>query len=375
MATAPTSYNPIAKGLSWLARQITNHMSFGAYFEPLIQLLLPQWRSDRLRSKVQAIRQESADMYSLIIRPNKHWQGFKAGQHVELTVEKDGTWLSRFFTISSSPAYFKKSGFIELTIQIQSKGQITPWLPKALAHNSVVNISEAQGDFCLSRYHQGLLMIAGGSGITPFRAMLQELALSRYSADSTTDKTLLYYARSSEHFLFKQELENFSQQLSSLQVHFIDSEQQGFLSAQHLEQFCPEYKTRAVYLCGPGKMITHGRNLLTSLSVKEQQLHYEFFGPEPIELAQKEGTNNILFERSNKKIQSNNQAPKTLLSLAEEANTQPVSGCRAGVCYQCICQKKSGVVFNTKTKQYSDTGQQDIQLCISVPVSDLVLEL
>ena len=73
---------------SWLARNTTNNVSFKAYFEPLIQMVLPQWRSDKYRSKVIDVRRESADMYTLFINPNKHWQGFLAGQYIELTVEK-----------------------------------------------------------------------------------------------------------------------------------------------------------------------------------------------------------------------------------------------------------------------------------------------
>jgi len=369
-----TSDNILRTGQSWLARQITNHTSFGAYFEPLIQLLLPQWRSDRLRSKIVSIRQESHDMYSLVIKPHRGWQKFTAGQHLELTVEKDGAWMSRFFTISSSPAHFKKSGLIELSIQIQEKGKITPWLAEALCPGSIVNLSQAQGEFYLTQHTSPILMIAGGSGITPFRAILQQLSLTT-NGTANSSKTLMYYARSSEHFLFKQELLKYAEQLPSLQVHFIDSSEHGFLNTQHLERYSENFKTSHIYLCGPANMILHGRKLLTSLKVNGQQLHYEFFGPEPIELEQTSGAKSILFKRSNKQISTQESAPKTLLELAELASTNPVSGCRAGICHQCICQKKSGVVYNTKTQQYSDTGAQEIQLCISVAASDLVLEL
>ena len=369
-----TSDNILRTGQSWLARQITNHTSFGAYFEPLIQLLLPQWRSDRLRSKIVSIRQESHDMYSLVIKPHRGWQKFTAGQHLELTVEKDGAWMSRFFTISSSPAHFKKSGLIELSIQIQEKGKITPWLAEALCPGSIVNLSQAQGEFYLTQHTSPILMIAGGSGITPFRAILQQLSLTT-NETANSSKTLMYYARSSEHFLFKQELLKYAEQLPSLQVHFIDSSEHGFLNAQHLERYSENFQTSHIYLCGPANMILHGRKLLTSLKVSWQQLHYEFFGPEPIELEQTSGAKSIFFKRSNKQISTQESAPKTLLELAELASTNPVSGCRAGICHQCICQKKSGVVYNTKTQQYSDTGAQEIQLCISVAASDLVLEL
>jgi ferredoxin-NADP reductase len=381
MNTAKSSNPLLLTGLSWLARQITNHSSFGAYFEPLIQLIQPQWRSDRLRSKIVMVRTESHDMYSLIIKPHRNWSGFKAGQHLELTVEKDGAWMSRFFTISSSPSHYKKTGEVELSIQIQDKGQITPWLNTALNTGSVVNLSQASGDFYMDQSESPVLMIAGGSGITPFRAMLGELcqqqkkSLKENSGAGVKAHTLMYYARSSEHFLFKQELEQFKEQLPALNVHFIDSREQGFLNEQHLNQYCAHVNNCQIYLCGPANMIIHARKLMASLNIKKHQLHYEFFGPEPLEFEGNGDANTILFKRSNKKISTDNAAPTTLLELAEQASTNPVSGCRAGICHQCICQKKSGVVYNTKTQQYSDTGAQEIQLCISVAASDLVLEL
>ena len=69
------------------------------------------------------------------------------------------------------------------------------------------------------------------------------------------------------------------------------------------------------------------------------------------------------------------QASHSLLELAEQNGLKPLAGCRVGVCHQCKCTKKSGVVLNTLTGQYSDTGREDIQLCVSVPVNDVVLDV
>ena len=121
-------------------------------------------------------------------------------------------------------------------------------------------------------------------------------------------------------------------------------------------------------------MITAARKELKRLNFNDSHIHYEFFGPEPVDNAQT-GSANILFSKSHKQISVTESNNKTLLTLAEEENTSPVSGCRMGVCHQCICQKKSGVVYNQKTQTYSDTGHQEIQLCISVPVGDVVLDL
>ncbi|MFY0640319.1 MAG: iron-sulfur cluster-binding domain-containing protein [Bermanella sp.] len=364
----------VNKAWQWLIGSLTNHQSIRAYFEPIIQLALPRWRADLLRSRIVEVRHESKDMYSLVIKTNKRFQAFKAGQYIELTVEKDGAWVSRYFSISSSPAYFKKTGLIELSIRIQSHGKITPWLPKALKTGSVVNISSAMGDFTLNPEHSSVCMIAGGSGITPFRSMLQQISLSSRNLANQQDITLLYYARSSEHFLFKKEFESFANQSSSFHLKLMDSELVGNMNAAHIsltEQFNSHTH---FYICGPSPMITLGRQLLSDLNISSDHVHYEFFGPEPLSTDIQTDDAQVLFTRSNKQIVSAS-SNQTLLELAEKNDIKPVSGCRIGVCHQCICQKKSGVVYNSKTKTYSDTGAQEIQLCISVPVNDVVLDL
>ena len=351
--------------------RLTNHHSFGAYFEPVIQLALPSWRADLVRSRVQGIRHESTDMYTLSIKPKGKWQGFQAGQYIELTVEKNGAWMSRYFSISSSPNYYARTGLIELSIRIQDKGLITPWLPKALQQDSIVNISRAMGDFTLNSEHQSVCMIAGGSGITPFRAMLQQLNTNQAAKNTSQSITLLYYARSAEHFLFEAEFKQYKNENFHLKL--MNSEDTGNISPAHIALQEQLNADTHFYICGPSPMILLSRKILNALNIKSSHIHYEFFGPEPISLDIQAENSAVLFARSNKQFE--NKQNQTLLELAESNQLNPVSGCRMGVCHQCICQKKSGVVYNTKTKTYSDTGAQEIQLCISVPVNDVVLDL
>ena len=64
-----------------------------------------------------------------------------------------------------------------------------------------------------------------------------------------------------------------------------------------------------------------------------------------------------------------------LLSQFEVKKLPVKRGCGIGICHQCQCIKKSGIVRNLKTGEMSDNGEQLIQLCISQPVSDLELQL
>ena len=121
-------------------------------------------------------------------------------------------------------------------------------------------------------------------------------------------------------------------------------------------------------------MIQQARKVLAELDVANNKINFEFFGAAPLETDNgSEGA--VLFQASDKTVLSQQDQPNTLLEQAESAGITPVSGCRIGVCHQCICKKKSGVVFNTRTQEYSDTGHEEIQLCISVAQGDVVLDL
>lgn len=369
------------QGWSWFSQALTQHNTFTGYFQPLIQLLVPHWSSDAYRAKVVEIRDEMADMYTLVLKPqsgliDRDWPAFKAGQFIELMVEKDGSRTLRCFSISSSPAYYEKTGLIELSIRIQQQGRITPWIRQQLSPGSLVNISAAQGDFVLPQSTHSndkpekLLFIAGGSGITPFRSMLQQLDQTK----AALDIHLMYYSRDDQQVLFQHEFQQLEQQFDGLSITFVDSEKDGFICTEHLQAYCSDYYQRNAFICGPSPMIQQARKVLAELDVEKNNINFEFFGAAPLEsVSGSEGA--VLFQASDKTVLSKQDRPNSLLEQAEEAGITPVSGCRIGVCHQCICKKKSGVVFNTRTQEYSDTGHEEIQLCISVAQGDVVLDL
>ena len=92
-----------AKAWNWLAQSLTQHDQMTAYFEPLIQIVLPQWTTTGYRSKVVQVRRETADVYTLVIKPSGRWPQFTPGQYLEITAERDGARQSRYFSISCSP--------------------------------------------------------------------------------------------------------------------------------------------------------------------------------------------------------------------------------------------------------------------------------
>ena len=118
------------------------------------------------------------------------------------------------------------------------------------------------------------------------------------------------------------------------------------------------------------------RQVVSGEGVSADNIMFEYFGAAPIELDRADAKDAyVSFEKGGVAAMSSAENPVSLLELAEQNGLKPLAGCRVGVCHQCKCTKKSGVVLNTLTGQYSDTGREDIQLCVSVPVNDVVLDV
>ena len=364
------------KLLNKLALMMTNTSSFGSYFEPIAKLFSKAHRVGISSAKVTNVCWESSDIYSLTLKPNgRRFQRFKAGQFIQIEVEKNGRRFQRCFSISSSPVEFKRDGTIELSIRTQEGGAITPWLSKALSTGATIHISQAMGEFTLKNMRANKLFIAGGSGITPVLSILKEGIHQEWFQDAT----LLYYTHDEASMPFKAELAQLEK--SGLNTQLVYTQTQGRLKQEHIQNLCSDVLEREVYICGPSGMIESGISLLSDMGLSQEHLNFEYFGPAPLIKSvhandtSNEQTLNISYTTSVMQSVTSPENNESLLNLAEQAGLKPVSGCRIGVCHQCICKKTKGRVLNTKTNIVSDSGTEDIQLCLSVPLENVALAL
>jgi len=368
---ADSRSNLLVRASNFMAKTLFNQPSFGAFVEPFVQLAYKNWQVDGIRCKVMENRQESSHVFTLSLKPESRLPNFQAGQHVNLTLNHNGSRHIRTFSISSSPQDYARNKTIELSIRIQENGLITPWMAKHLMPGARIHMSPPAGSFVIPNSIQPLVMIAGGTGITPIRSMLRSMVQDH----NQRLVTLIYFGH--DH-LFKDELNSIATEHPNIEIHFVDTRTQGHLDEPLINRLCPDYQIRQAMICGPHSLIKASRDLLTSKGVETSDIHFEYFGAAPIEdLPFEHGDDGSLptvkFSQSNTLVR--HQSKKSLLEVAENAGLKPLHGCRRGVCHQCVCQKESGVVYNTLTQQYSDTGPESIQLCVSVPVTPTSITL
>jgi ferredoxin-NADP reductase len=141
----------------------------------------------------------------------------------------------------------------------------------------------------------------------------------------------------------------------------------GHLDARHLALAGIDPATSVAYACGPPSLLEAARGLWT-----EERLRTESFLPPSIAIASDRAEGLIRFTGSGAEAANDG---RSLLEQAEHAGLSPDFGCRMGICHTCTCRKTAGSVQNVLTGEVSSAEDEDIQICISVPVGDVALEL
>ncbi len=120
------------------------------------------------------------------------------------------------------------------------------------------------------------LLVAGGIGITPIRALAE--ALSREGKDVV----LMYSARTKDDLIFYDELRELSCKSSYVLSNVVESErleefEYGRIDLERIKNSVPDFAQRDAYICGPGPMIISLEQQLKGAGVPSAQLHSELF--------------------------------------------------------------------------------------------------
>ncbi len=358
-------YHYLTSLSDWTAQNLFHHHSLAAYFEPIVQWFKPGWRSNAYRASVKAITHVAADVVKLELQVSKSWPIHQAGQHVQLTLDVNGRLINRVFSISSSVQLAEKTQRIQLTIKQYSQGGFTPRLSDSVKIGDWLNISKPLGEFTLAKTTAPLVMVAGGSGITPFISLLQS-----HLAEVKQPVTLIYFAKKGQH-LFTNELTALALQNSHFNCRLLTRETHGEV-AEHLDLTGP---APYVMMCGPAALVDSTAQVLDTHQHPLSHRAKELFRPAaaPQTDSTQPVTIELLLNGLKKRLNLNQN--NTLLTQMEQQGVAVSSGCRMGVCHQCQCLKRSGVVRDTRTGQLSGSGEQLIQLCVSQPLGRLELEL
>ena len=320
------------------------------------ELVDPLWTSAS-RATVVGIERSTPRSVTLRLNPNRPINA-RAGQHVTVSVEIDGRRHSRCY----SPAGPEGAPSIELTITRHEGGKVSEYLYENARPGMVVDLSDPAGDFVLpDRRPDRLVLIAGGSGITPVMSMIRTLARERHPGEVA----VVYYVRGIEDACYRAELTSMPGVRTLLACTRTGSagDLQGHFTEDHLAAAMAD--PDAVYVCGPPALIDAVRR-------HRPDAVSETFTPRKFMIPEAPGGGRVSFRDSDVEVEDDG---RPLLEQAESAGLRPANGCRMGICHTCTRRKTRGAVRNLTTGAVSTADDEDIQICVSAPLGDVEIAL
>jgi len=324
------------------------------------------WTLKRPMARIVDRWVEGKNTVTLLLKPNRHFQGFQAGQHINVTVDVKGARLTRSYSLSDKP---RADGY--LSISVKKEGQVSRHLCEQGQIGDVIELGQAFGELTVPECGSALLL-AAGSGITPMMSLIRQAAANHFSQSVT----LVYWAKTRADLCFAAELKALAGKHSNFRIYFALTEDQantanelqGRISAELLNLVALE--PAHVLTCGGAGFVTAARTLLADKALSFQA---EAFTAPVLDAGTAAGVVRVELANSGKVLELNSGA--SLLDALEAQGIYPPSGCRMGICHTCSCQKLSGVTQDLQSAELSTEPGSAVRLCTSRAHSDLVLAL
>jgi ferredoxin-NADP reductase len=209
------------------------------------------------------------------------WPGHLPGQHVDvrLTAE-DGYQAQRSYSIASAPG----SPALELTVERLDDGEVSPYLCDELRPGDGLELRGPIGGYFVWEASRGgpVFLVAGGSGVVPFRAMLRHLV----DGNGGVPATLLLSSRSWDDVIYRGELDELDGGDVRVVHTLTRSQPDGWtgyrrrVDAEMLAETGPAAADRPhVYVCGPTPFVEAVATALVELGHEPAQIRTERFGP------------------------------------------------------------------------------------------------
>ena len=329
-----------------------------------LELFAPMGVVDEVRARIVSIERETragAPVATVTLEPNRRWKGHQAGQFVQVGIEVDGRRRTRCFSVSSAES--KPGDLITLTMRANPDGIVSRHLVEDARVGDVLFLSEAQGEFTLPNpLPPSVLLLSGGSGITPVMSILRTLLRRGYGGTVH----FVHYAQSPDHQIYAAELRDLP---PNVKVRLLYPEcGDPAYTTDELRALVPDHADLPTWACGPAGLI----ELVQETYAGNDNLKVEYFKTSTKPAADVEAEGQTEFAASGKASPNDGT---TLLEQAEALGLKPEFGCRMGICMSCTSRKTEGTVRNVLTGITSDEPDEDIQICVSAAVGDCTVQL
>ena len=275
-------YTYIAIAFSFMHQVLTGVMFIGhplnrAYWTGLYifvaatiitwRVLIPLYKSLRFRLRVAQVDIEAPGIISIYVR-GKNLQKLKAegGQFFNWRFLDRQRWYeSHPFSLSAAPTN-EMMRFTVKDLGDHSRSLIS------LQPGTRVMIEGPFGTFTKHQANKSrpILLIGGGVGITPIRALLEELP-------KNSDISLIYRTSNDEGLIFLDEINELARE-KEVRLHALPGSRHLYpLDSKHLLQLIPNVRECEIYICGPTSLTNVIRESAQELEIPKSRVHSEIF--------------------------------------------------------------------------------------------------
>lgn len=227
----------------------------------------------KIKAEIEKITQIKDDIIEYTFRfkdPEK--VNYKAGQFILVKIQ-DNPEMYRAYSISS---YNEDSSRLSISIKKMKDGYGTGIIFNEFKEGNTVELEGPMGhDLIIDKSADKVVLVAGGIGITPFKAIVKDLVKH---SDHIKDFKLIYGANYENEFIYDEEflqLQEESEKFEYIKVAAFDENwtgPKGFVTDVMKGIDLEGYK---IYMCGPKPMTNASIKVLKELNVSDDSINYE----------------------------------------------------------------------------------------------------
>jgi NAD(P)H-flavin reductase/hemoglobin-like flavoprotein len=236
---------------------------------------------------VVSVERRTIDISVLAVRTREPFQ-YEPGQSVAMQLpQRPRLW--RYFSPANAP---REDRSLELHVQIVDGGQVSSAVARSLSPGDAVRLGSAVGDR-LTRApgdESALLMVAGGTGLAPLRAVLEQIDREWEAGSRAPDVHLFHGARYPWNLYERDLLTRLTQRPWFEYTEVVSADpsypgRRGLVGAAAADSGA--WRGRTVLVCGSPSMVRHSTAALTSAGAPQDTIRRENFGyddaqPEPL---------------------------------------------------------------------------------------------
>jgi vanillate O-demethylase ferredoxin subunit len=312
--------------------------------------------------RVKQIRYEGKGInsYELTSPNGKALPRFEAGSHIDIHL-KNGT--IRQYSLCNSPA--ERNRYVIAVLKDENGRGGSRAVHESIAAGDIVTISKPRNHFALSEDAKKVILIAGGIGVTPLKAMAHELD------DAGIDYEMHYCAKDARSAAFAEEFEPMRAS-GRLHFHFDGGDPSAGLDIRDLLNTPREGEH--VYYCGPGGFMKACADAAQHWPTGT--VHFEHFNaPEraPGEQAANDASDSFIVRIASTGQEIEVTKDESISEALAGAGVAMETSCCAGLCGTCKVRYLQGEVEHNDCIISDEEKAEFLTACVSRATSKLLV--